>query len=45
MDSKSTLCCLEPSGGRDGVSNAALVPPASSMLTSTQSMQPAVRPA
>ena len=37
MDSESTLCCLEPSGGRDGVSNAALIPPASSMLTSTQS--------
>ena len=39
MDSKSTLCCLEPSGGRDGVSNAALIPPASSMLTSTQHIQ------
>ena len=39
----SALCCLERPGGRDGGSNAALVPPGHSMLTSAQRMQPADR--
>ena len=42
-DSWSALCFLERPGGRDGGSNAALVPPGQPMLTSAQRMQPAVR--
>ena len=38
MDSGEHHLLPRAAGGRDGVSNAALVPPASSMLTSAQSM-------